>query len=140
MTPMSGNQTARKRGQAIVEGALVTLVLAAVLIGIFDLGLVLFIHQTFTTRVRSAVRYGVVNPYDETAIKNMVLYGQPTTGTSGMFGLTAAMVSVTESGLGTNDQRIVVTISGFPYRFFSPWIGGAFNGRSISASLPLETP
>lgn len=138
---MSTNNSPRKRGQAIVEGALVTLVLAAVLIGIFDLGLVLFIHQTFATRVRSAVRYAVVNnPYDETAIKNMVLYGQPTTGTSGAFGLTAAMVFVTEPDVITNDQRIVVTISGYPYRFFSPWIGGAFNGRSISASLPLETP
>lgn len=140
MTPMSGNKTARKRGQAIVEGALVTLVLAAVLIFIFDLGLVLFIHQTFATRVRSAVRYGVVNTYDETAIKNMVLYGQPTAGTTGVFGLKREMVNVTPPGVGTNDQRIVVTISGYPYRFFSPWIAGDFKGRSISASLPLETP
>ena len=137
---MSTNNRARKRGQAIVEGALVTLVLAAVLIGVFDLGLVLFIHQTFATRVRSAVRYGVVIPYDETVIKNMVLYGQPTAGATGAFGLTAAMVSVVRTGVGTNDERIVVTISGYPYRFFSPWIGGAFNGRSIMASLPLETP
>ena len=137
---MTRNNSARKRGQAIVEGALVTLVLAAVLIGVFDLGLVLFIHQTFAARVRSAVRYGVVNPYDETAIKNMVLYGQPTAGATGAFGLTAAMVSVVKTGVGTNDERIVVTISGYPYRFFSPWIGGAFNGRSIMASLPLETP
>ena len=137
---MSRNKSAQKRGQAIVEGALVTLVLAAMLIGVFDLGLILFIHQTFATRVRSAVRYAVVNTYDESAIKNMVLYGQPTAGTTGVFGLTATMVTVAEAGLGTNDQRIVVTISGYPYRFFSPWIGGAFNGRSIMASLPLETP
>lgn len=137
---MTRHNNARKRGQAIVEGALVTLVLVAVLMGIFDLGLILFIHQTFAARVRSAVRYAVVNPYDETAIKNMVLYGQPTAGVSGAFGLTAAMVTVVQAGVGTNDQRIVVTISGYPYHFFSPWIGGDFNGRSISASLPLETP
>ena len=124
----------------MVEAALVTLVLVAVLIGIFDLGLVLFIHQTFATRVRSAVRYAVVNTYDETAIKNMVLYGQPTAGASGVFGLTAGMVSVARTDIGTNDQRIVVTISGYPYHFFSPWIGGSFNGRSIMAGLPLETP
>jgi hypothetical protein len=59
----------------MIEGALVTLILAVVLIGIFDLGLVLFIHQTFATRVRSAVRYGVVNTYDPIVITNMVLYG-----------------------------------------------------------------
>lgn len=137
---MSRTNGARKRGQAMIEGALVTLILVAVLIGIFDLGLVLFIHQTFANRVRSAVRYGVVNPYDPTVIKNMVLYGQPTAGAAGVFGLTAGMVSVARTDVGTNDQRIVVTISGYPYRFFSPWIGGAFNGRSIMASLPLETP
>jgi Flp pilus assembly protein TadG len=124
----------------MIEGALVALILVAVLIGIFDLGLVLFIHQTFANRVRSAVRYGVVNTYDPTVIKNMVLYGQPTAGAAGSFGLTAAMVSVTRTGVGTNDQRIVVSISGYPYRFFSPWIGGPFNGRAIMASLPLETP
>jgi TadE-like protein. len=140
MTPMSTNNSARKRGQAIVEGALVTLVLAAVLIGIFDLGLVLFIHQTFATRVRSAVRWAVVNPYDKTAIQNMVLYGQPTAGASGVFGLTYAMVQVTPPVVGANDPWIGVTISGFQYRFFSPWIGRVFNGRSIMASLPLETP
>jgi hypothetical protein len=137
---MRVNTHARERGQAMIEGALVTLILAVVLIGIFDLGLVLFIHQTFATRVRSAVRYGVVNTYDPVVITNMVLYGQPTAGTTGVFGLTAAMVSVARTDVGTNDQRIVVTISGYPYRFFSPWIGGAFNGRSIMASLPLETP
>src|SRR5665647_608448 len=98
---MSRNDSARKRGQAIVEGALVTLVLVAVLIGIFDLGLVLSIHQTFTTRVRSAVRYAVVNTYDETAIKHMVLYGHPTAGAAGAFGLTAGMVSVARTDVGT---------------------------------------
>ena len=137
---MSRTNSARKRGQAMIEGALITLLLAAVLIAIFDLGLVLFIHQTFANSVRSAVRYGVVNPYDPTVIKNMVLYGQPTAGATGVFGLTAGMVSVARIDAGTNDQRIVVTISGYPYRFFSPWIAGAFNGRAIMASLPLETP
>lgn len=125
----------------MLEGALVTLILAAVLIGIFDLGLVLFIHQTFVARVRSAVRYAVVNTYDVTAITNMVLYGHPTAGTAGgMFNLTAGMVSVSRQDAGTSEQRIVVMISGYPYRFFSPWIGGVMTGRPIIASLPLETP
>ncbi len=124
----------------MLEGALVTLILAAVLIGIFDLGLVLFIHQTFVARARSAVRYAIVNTYDVTAIQNMVLYGHPTAGTAGMFNLTAGMVSVSRQDAGTSEQRIVVTISGYPYRFFSPWIAGVMTGRPIIASLPLETP
>jgi hypothetical protein len=136
---MSRNKSARRQGQAVIEGALVTLTLAAVLIGILDLGQVLFIHQTFVSRARSAVRHGVVNACDESAIRNMVLYGQPTAGPTTVFGLTAGMVSVARTDVGTNEQRIVVTISGYPYHFFSPWIGGVFTGRSIVASLPLET-
>jgi hypothetical protein len=137
---MSRNKRARRQGQAAIEGALVTLTLAALLIGIFDLGQVLFIHQTFVSRARGAVRYGVVGAWDETAVRNMVLYGQPTPGPSTIFGLTPDMVSVTRSGVGTGEQRLVVAISSYPYRFFSPWIGGVFTGRSIVASLPLETP
>jgi hypothetical protein len=124
----------------MLEGALVTLILAAVLIGIFDLGQVLFVHQTFVARARYAVRYAVVSTYDVTAIKNMVLYGQPTARAAGVFNLTAGMVSVSQQDAGTSEQRIVVTISGYPYRFFSPWIGRVMTGRPIIASLPLETP
>jgi len=127
----------------MVEGALVIPLFTGLLIGIFDLGQVLFIRQTFVARVRNAVRYAVVNAYDETAIKNVVLYGlatAPAGSTTGAFGLTAGMVSVARSDVGTSEQRIVVTISGYPYRFFSPWIHGAFSGRAIVASLPLESP
>ena len=120
----------------MLEGALVTLILAVVLIGIFDLGQVLFVHQTFVARAR----YAVVNTYDVTTIQNMVLYGQPTARAAGVFNLTAGMVSVSRQDAGTSEQRIVVTISGYPYRFFSPWIGRVMTGRPIIASLPLETP
>jgi Flp pilus assembly protein TadG len=132
-----------RRGQAAIEAALVTLVFLATLIGIFDFGQCLFIHQTFVARVRSAVRYGVVRAYDAAAIRNMVLYGQPSTpegATAGIFGLTGGMVTVTRNDAGTSEQRIVVTIHGYPYRLFSPWIGQTFTGQSIVASAPVETP
>jgi Flp pilus assembly protein TadG len=133
----------RRRGQALVESALVLLVLIAVLIGIFDLGQVLFVRQTFTARARGAARHGAVTDAAEADIKNMVLYGQTTApegSTSGAFGLTAGMISVAKPDLGTSEQRVVVTISGYPYRMFSPWIGGSFTGRPVIASVPLETP
>ena len=139
------NRRARRnqRGQGAVEAALVTLVFLAILIGIFDLGQVLFIHQTFVARARSAARYGVVNTSDVDAIRNMVLYGQPAapTGTApGIFGLKASMVSVSLDDVGKNEERIVVTIANYPYRLFSPWIGGVITGRPIVASFPAETP
>jgi len=132
-----------RRGQSLVESALVALVFLATLIGIFDLGQIFFIHQTFVERVRNTARYAVVNTYDETAFKNMVLYNQPTVPegrTSGIFGLTASMVSVSQPGVGTTDHRILVSIHNYPYRFFSPLIAGVFSGRPISISRPSEAP
>lgn len=133
----------RRRGQSTVEGALVILVFLATLIGIFDLGQVLFIHQTFVARVRSAARYAVLNPSETDAIKNMALYGQttvPAGATSGVFGLDASMITVTRSDSGTNEDRVVVSIVNYPYRLFSPWIGQVFTGRPIVASFSVETP
>ena len=143
MGPAPIQQSAKgQRGQATLEAALVILVFLATLIGIFDMGQVLFVHQTFVARVRSAARYGVVRAYDAGAIRNMVLYGQPAAPTGavdGIFGLTAGMVSVSQLSPGTSESRIVVSISSYPYRLFSPWIGRAFTGRPIVASLPVET-
>jgi len=133
----------RRRGQALVESALVALVFLVTLIGIFDLGQVLFVHQTFVERVRSSARYAVVNTFNETAFKNMVLYNQTTVPegrTSGIFGLTQAQVSVTQYDVNTNDHRIVVAINNYPYRLFSPLIAGYFTGRGIIISLPSEQP
>lgn len=132
-----------RRGQSVVESAFVLLVLLTTLIGIFDLGQVLFIHQSFVERVRHAARYAVVNSYDPVAFKNMVLYRQttvPAGQTSGIFGLTPDTVSITHSGAGTNDDRIVVSITSYPYRFFTPLIAGVFVGRNITVSLPSEIP
>jgi Flp pilus assembly protein TadG len=135
-------QSRKRRGQAIIEGALVLLIMVNILIGILDIGQVLFTRQTFTARVRAAARYGAVTNADETAIKNMVLYGQATVpdgAPAGAFGLTTGMISVEKLDVGSNEQRVVVTISGFPYRFYTPWIHGVFTGRNIAASAPLET-
>ncbi len=131
------------RGQSLVESALVALVFLVTLIGIFDLGQIFFIHQSFVERVRNAARYGVVNTFNETAFKNMVLYNQTTVPegqTSGMFGLTADQLTVTQYDTGTSAHRIVVAINSYPYRFFSPLIAGIFTGRPILVSFSSEAP
>jgi hypothetical protein len=133
----------RRRGDAMLEGALVVLILVNVLIGIADLGTALFIRQTFVFRARSAARYGAITNAAEAAVRNMVLYGSPTApegAPAGPFGLTADMVAVSKFDIGTNEQRLVVAISGYPYRFLTPWIAGTFTGRDIVSSAPLETP
>jgi hypothetical protein len=132
-----------QRGQAAVEAALMALVLIVTLIGIFDMGQIFFIHQTLVERVRNAGRYSAVHNYDPARFINMVLYNQatvPPDRTSGIFGLTPSMVDVVRRDAGTSEDRIVLTLRDYPFRFFTPIIGRAFTGRPIVVSFPYEAP
>lgn len=130
----------RQRGSVFVETALIFTTFAFMLIGAFDFGQFLFIHQSLVERARSAARWGVVNdPTNVTAVQNMVLYNQPTDpgGRSGYFGLTSAMVQVTNPGTGTDDNRLVIFITNYPYVVLSPTVGGTYTGPNITMSYPI---
>jgi Flp pilus assembly protein TadG len=128
----------RQRGSVFVEMSLIFLVLICLLIGALDFGQFLFIHQMLTERARSAVRFGVTtSPIDTAGVQNMVLYGQTTGSGSGSFGLTSAMVVVTTAGANTDDYRLTVKVTNFPYTMVSPYIGGTHYGPDIIAALPL---
>jgi len=141
----SEEKTARRlwtsKGNVFVETALIFVVFATMLIGIFDFGQFLFIHQALVERARYAARWGAINdPTDSTSITNMILYYQaaaPSSGTPSYFGLTAANVLVTNPNSGTNDYRLNVTISGYSYTMISPYIGGTYTGAPITVSVPL---
>lgn len=129
-----------QRGNGLVEAALALLVFMSMLLCVFDFAQVLYLHQSITERVREALRYGIVNSYDATAIQNYVLYGQPTqpAGASPYFSLTSNMVSVQRVDAGTSEDRIVITVSNFPYVFLSPYIAGNKTGAAITEALPYE--
>lgn len=137
----------RERGGAMVEIALISLLFLAILIGIVDFGQFLFIHQTLTERARAAVRYGIVNnPSDSTSIQNVVLYGQASGGSvpdnpsgtdRGIFNVQRSSVTVSAPGAATDDYRLTVQITNYPYTMYSPFIAGSYTGPNILASLPL---
>ncbi len=131
-----------RRGSLFVESACVLLVFLTILIGTLDVGQLLFLHSSLTERVRAAARYGAVNSYDQTSVENMVLYSQPTIPVTGSpaFELSRSMVSVSRQDAGTSEDRVVVTVSGFPVHFFTPWIAGISQGLSITACASYEGP
>ena len=128
-----------RRGSTLVESALVVLVFLALLIGIGDLGQVLFIQQSLTERIRQGLRYGVIT-YDASAIQNIVLYGTstPSDGATPSFNLTANMVQVSRYDAKTPEDRVVITLSNYPIEFFSPWIAGRLTGKPIVGVQPME--
>jgi Flp pilus assembly protein TadG len=123
-----------EHGQAFVECALILLVFLASLIGALDFGQLLFTHQLMVERVRAGVRWGIVNAWDGTGdqIANVVLYNSPTAGSSATLGMTRSNVSVVHTA-GTvadpNDERITVSIVGYQFNFFSPWIAHNYTGN-----------
>jgi Flp pilus assembly protein TadG len=139
-----GNNTSRRgrtsKGSVFIETALIFIVFAGMLIGAFDFGQFLFIHQALVERARYAARWGAINdPTDSASITNMVLYYQATTPPSGTpyFNLTASNVTVTNPDSGTDNYRLNIQISGYSYTILSPYIGGNYTGPPVTVSVPL---
>jgi hypothetical protein len=134
-----------RRGQSLVEAALVLVVFFSLLLGVLDFGQVLIAQQSLTERVRGAVRWGVVHPWDGPApIANMVLYNQPAEpreSTSGYLGLKPSNVVVTHHAATAehpDDEILSVAIVNFKSHFFSPWIARTLvSPRPVLVSAPM---
>jgi hypothetical protein len=128
----------------MLESALVLTVLLATILGALDFGQILFVHQTLTERARGAARYASLNPGDVIGARNLVVFGKVVApegandSTRGFWGLTTAMVTVTRHHPDTNEDEMMVTISGYPFQYVSPWMAGLVRGRPIVAVSPVE--
>src|SRR6266849_7145436 len=125
-----------QRGQAVVESAFVLLIFLAMLIGIVDFGQFLYFHQSLSERARAAARYAAVHDFDIKKIGNFALYNDPQGTANGATALlpnvntpgnaspdsSKATISATLSSPATDDARVIVTISNYPYNFFSPFM------------------
>lgn len=136
-----------RRGQGLVEATLVLLVFLALLLGVIDCGQVLYSHQALVERVREAVRWGSVHPFDGTGeqIANLILYDQteePRAARSAFLGLTRANVEVRyrqPTAERPDDESISVAIVNYESHFFSPWIARTVvNARPVLISAPME--
>ena len=135
-----------ERGQTLVEGAMALLVFFALLFAVIDCGLVLVSHQSLVERVRSAVRWGVVRPWDGTGeqIANLILYDEPDeprSTTGGYLGLTRENVQVRyqpSSAARPDDEVLSVAIVNYHYQFLSPWVTQIFvNPRPVLITAPM---
>jgi len=139
---ISRRRQKHSKGAVIVETGMVFVIFAFMLMGAFDFAQFLFIHQALVDRARSAARWGALSdPTNTSAIQNMVLYNQttaPSGATSGIFGLTSSMVQVSTQDTSTSDDyRLIVSITNYPYLMISPIIGGTHNGPNITISFPI---
>lgn len=117
-------QKRRNAGTALVETALTLGLYVAIVFSLFDFGYIMYLHQTIAWRVESAARYGALNPTDTAGMQNYVLYLSTSGSGPALFGLTLSNVSATRTGSGTNDDRVVVTVSGYRFPAIYPAMSG----------------
>jgi hypothetical protein len=133
-------------GQSMIEATLVLLAFFALLLGVIDCGQVLFAHQSLVERVRGAVRWGSVHPWDgPEPIVNLVLYGQtqaPPGDPSGYLGMTASNVQVLYQPATPDrpdDETVSVAIVNFQSHLFSPWMARVLvSARPVLVSAPVS--
>ena len=134
-----------RKGNAMVEAALVSLVFFLLVLGIFDFGQFLFVHQALVHRARTAIRAGAIYSDSSTAIKNRILYNQSTAkldsdgnAKAGYFGLTANDIVVYQLDSGTDSARVNVQITSFPFVMLSGYaVPGPKRGKAITVTVPL---
>jgi Flp pilus assembly protein TadG len=136
-----------QRGQMFVESGLIMLIFLPILIGIMDFGQFLYLHLSLTERTRAAAHYGAVTTYtDGSDIVNMAIYNDPAGAANGATALLPNLqstsstgdgyVTATLTGAGTDDARIRVTITNYPYNFLI--MPSDLNHRTITDTEPYE--
>lgn len=139
---LSPQRNRRRRGSAILEGALILLPTLAMILFILDMGIILVTEQYYMERARAGARYAATASYDATAIKNIVCYNSTTApnGNPGLFNLSPSMVNVSRLGTaGDWDDRIQVRISGYTMFSFIPWLSGSFTGKTLTATTHAQS-
>ena len=136
-----------QRGQMFVESGLVMLVFLPVLIGVMDFGQFLYLHLSLTERTRAAAHYGAVTTYtDGSDIANVAIYNDPAGAANGATPLLPNLQTTSSTGegyvtasltdAGTDDARIRVTITNYPYNFLM--MPASLNHRTITDTEPYE--
>lgn len=140
-----------RRGETTVEFAISIVVILAFLFGIIDWGIAFHMHQRIVYNASEAARWVSVRGSSQEFRdqgRAIVRCGKPVCGPDDFIpaGLDDDKVTVEAptvndivSGATTNPRRhIVVTVDGYQYRMFTPFVGRVLSPRKIVISHPSE--
>ena len=130
----------------MIESGLIMMIFLPMLIGIMDFGQFLYFQSSLTERTRAAARWGAVNTFDATGITNMAIYNDSTGSANGSKPILPNLqttsstvdgyVAATLTNSGTDDARVRVTITNYPYYFLI--LPAALEHRTVTDTEPYE--
>jgi Flp pilus assembly protein TadG len=138
-----------RRGSAMIELAVALGILAPIMAGVFQFGYTLFVYNNLESAVRGGARYASMRPFDSangtpsaefsTAVKNMVVYGNPTgTGNPIATGLTASNVRIQPNMTGAIPDSMTVSIT--DYKVDAVFASFTFTGKPSRTFPYTGTP
>ncbi len=140
-------------GNALIEFAIGFGVLFPILYGTFEFGYAFFIYNQLKNATREAARYASLKTYNTntsqytsaygTAVKNMVVYGDPNGGTTPIVsGLSAGNVSLTVVFARNKPGTVIVRIQNYPldtvfqtFHLNKPSCSFPYSGRYAPAGI-----
>lgn len=146
MKPVSSERKKKQKGQALVEGALVSLAFTLAILFVLEIGRYMLFIGYFTERARAGARYAAVVNYNTAAIQNYIAYNSATApsnggqGTAtGLFGLTPQMIAVNRYDADTDTDRLTISISNYPLSLFVPLLPAQWTLRPFTVTIPAES-
>jgi Flp pilus assembly protein TadG len=130
-----------ERGNALLEFALGWSILWALFAGIYQFGYTFYVYNTVLTSVANAAELGSKMTYDtaspstySTALKNMVVYGNTSAGTTPIVpGLATSNVNVAVNLAGTIPTDLTITINS--YTIDAVFTTFTFNGKPRATAI-----
>ena|SRR5579859_2899449 len=118
---MSKLRSSGEQGQDAAEFAIIFLVLFLILMGIFDMGRVVYSYSVLFNAAREGARYGIIHPTDTTGIANTV--------TSMAIGLDPSALTIASSQPDSSDVQVHLS---YQFTFVTPMIQAFFGNNPIT--------
>ncbi len=130
-----------ERGSTLVEFSIAGSVFLLTFFAVLDFGRLLWTHNALADASRQGARHAVsTSVANTTAIKNMVVYGNPDGGTSPVVsGLTLNNVQIVYDNVGLGRGTATIKITGYHFAFASLFFGVDIQMPDYQSTLTGET-
>ncbi len=118
---MSKPQSSGRRGQDVVEFALIIPILFLILMGIFDMGRVVYSYSVLFNAAREGARYGIIHPTDTAGIEARAR--------STAVGLDPSQLTVTSTQPDSSDVRVQLS---YQFTVVTPVIQVFFGSNQLT--------